>query len=79
MNVFAVEVSQLAEVVWVSALAGIGITTTYSVAVLGAGRYLEATRTGRRVAAFAYGALALAFLLVFVGGVIWGVVVMLAK
>ena len=57
MTVFAVEVSQLAEVVWVSALAGFGITTTYSVAVLGAGRYL----------------------LVFVGGLIWGVAIMLAK
>ena len=79
MTVFAVEVSQLAEVVWVSALAGIGITTTYSVAVLGAGRYLEATRTGRRVAALAYAAIAVGFLLVFVGGLIWGVAIMLAK
>ena len=60
-------------------LAGIGITTTYSVAVLGAGRSAEATRTGRRVAALAYAALAVAFLLVFVGGLIWGVVIMLAK
>jgi phosphatidylglycerophosphate synthase len=79
VTVFAVEVSQLAEVVWVSALAGIAITTTYSVAVFGAGRYLEATRTGRRRAAFAYGALAGGFLLVFLGGLIWGVVIMLAK
>ncbi len=75
----AVEVSQLAEVVWVSALAGIGITTTYSLAVFGAGRYLEAHRTGQRVAALAYAGLALLFLVVFAGGVIWGVQIMLSK
>jgi hypothetical protein len=79
MTPLAVEVSQLAEVVWVSVLAGLAITTTYSLAVFGAGRYLHAQRTGRRIAAVAYAALAVAFLLVFVGGVIWGVAVMLAK
>ena len=79
MTPFAVEVSQLAEVVWVSALAGVGITTTYSLAVLGAGRYLEAQRSGRRGVALAYASLAVVFLLVFACGVIWGVVIMLAK
>jgi uncharacterized protein YdiU (UPF0061 family) len=79
MTLFAVEVSQLAEVVWASALAGIGITTTYSLAVFGAGRYLEAQRTGRRGAALAYASLAVVFLLVFAGGVVWGVQIMLAK
>jgi uncharacterized protein YdiU (UPF0061 family) len=79
MTGFAVEVSQLAEVVWVSALAGLGITTTYSLAVFGAGRYLHAQRTGQRAAALAYAALAVLFLLVFAGGVIWGVKIMLSK
>jgi len=79
MTLFAVEVSQLAEVVWVSTLAGLGITATYSLAVFGTGRYLEASREGRRGAAAFYGTLALTFLLVFAGGVIWGVQIMLAK
>jgi len=79
MTLFAVEVSQLAEVVWVSTLAGLGITATYSLAVFGTGRYLEASREGRRAAAALYGTLALTFLLVFAGGVIWGVQIMLAK
>jgi uncharacterized protein YdiU (UPF0061 family) len=79
MTLFAVEISQLAEVVWASALAGLGITTTFSLAVFGTGRYLEASRTGRRTAALAYASLAVAFLLVFAGGVIWGVKVMLTK
>jgi hypothetical protein len=76
---FAVEISQLAEVVWVSALAGLVMTTTYSLAVFGTGRYLEAQRTGRRGAAVAYATLAIAFLLAFGGGVIWGVQIMLSK
>jgi len=79
MTLFAVELSQLFEVVWASALAGLGITATYSLAVFGTGRYLEAQRTGRRGAAAFYGALALTFLLAFAGGVIWGVQIMLAK
>jgi hypothetical protein len=79
MTLFAVEVSQLAEVVWVSALAGVVMTATYSLAVFGAGRYLEAQRMGRRAAAAAYATLALAFLLAFGGGVIWGVQIMLSK
>jgi hypothetical protein len=79
MTLFAVEISQLAEVVWVSVLAGLGITTTYSLAVFGTGRYLEASRTGRRAAAAFYGALALTFLLAFGAGVIWGVQIMLSK
>ena len=79
MTLFAVEISQLAEVVWVSALAGLGITTTFSLAVFGTGRYLEATRTGRRGSALAYATLAVTFLLVFAGGVIWGVQIMLSK
>jgi hypothetical protein len=79
MTLLAVEVSQLAEVIWVSALAGVVMTTTYSLAVLGAGRYLEAQRTGRRGVAAAYATLSLAFLLAFGGGVIWGVQIMLSK
>jgi hypothetical protein len=79
MTLFAVEISQLAEVVWVSTLAGLGITATYSLAVFGTGRYLEASRNGHRGAAAFYGAVALTFLLAFAGGVIWGVQIMLAK
>jgi hypothetical protein len=76
---FAVELSQLLQVVWVSLLAGVGITTAYSLVVYGAGRYLEAQRTGRRGAAVAYAGVAIVFLALFAGAVIFGVRVMLAK
>jgi hypothetical protein len=75
----AVELSQLVEVVWVSLVAGVGITTAYSLVVLGSARYTDAQRGGRRRAAAAYAALAALGLLVFAGGVGYGVHVMLAK
>ena len=76
---FAVELSQLLEVVWVSLAAGVGITTTYSLVVYGTGRYMEAQRHGRRTAAAAYAGLAGLFLLVFAVAVVLGVQIMLAK
>ena len=79
MTPLGVELSQLAEVIWVSLLAGVGITATFTVAVFGAGRYLEASRTGRRGAAFGFASLAVLFLIVFAAAVIWGVAIMLAK
>jgi hypothetical protein len=79
MSVFAVEISQLFEVVWVSALAGVGITLAYSLVVYGTGRYMEARRTGRGGAALAYAGLAGVFFLVFTATVVFGVQVMLSK
>jgi hypothetical protein len=76
---FAVQLSQLFEVVWVSLFAGVGITTAYALVVYGTGRYMEAQRTGRRGAALAYAGLAAVFLLLFAAGVVFGVQVMLAK
>jgi hypothetical protein len=66
-------------VVWVSLLAGIGITAAYSFVVLGWGRSAEARRAGSAGAAVAYGALAVLFLAVFAAGVILGVKIMLTK
>jgi hypothetical protein len=79
VTLFAVEIGQLVQVVWVSLAAGVGITTAYSLVVLGTGRSAEARRTGQRGAALGYAALAAVFLLLFAGGVIFGVQVMLSK
>jgi hypothetical protein len=75
----AVKVSQLLQVVWVSILAGVGITTAYSFVVLGTGKSAEARRTGHRGAAFGYATLAGLFLLLFALGVVFAVQVMLRK
>jgi hypothetical protein len=74
-----VEVGQNVEVIWVSLLAGIGITTTFSVVVYGTGRSAEARRAGRTGTAVGYGVLAAASFAIFAGGVILGVQIMLSK
>jgi hypothetical protein len=75
----AVEAGKLFEVVWVSMLAGVGITTAYSFVVVGTGKSAEARRTGRRGAALAYAVLAAVFLLLFAAAVVFAVQVMLRK
>jgi uncharacterized membrane protein SpoIIM required for sporulation len=76
---FAVELSQLLQVVWVSLAAGVGITTAYSLVVYGSGRSMEAQRHGRRTAAATYAALAGLSLVLFALAVVLGVHIMLAK
>jgi hypothetical protein len=75
----AVETGQLVEVLWVSLLAGVGVTACFSVVVLTSARSAEARRGGRDGAAFAYGALAALAFLVFAAVVVLGVRTMLAK
>ncbi|HWK30028.1 MAG TPA: hypothetical protein VNS09_25890 [Solirubrobacter sp.] len=70
---------EIFEVVWVSLLAGIGITTAYSFAVLGMGRSSEARRAGHGVAAVGYGLFTLLFLIVFALGVLIALKIMLTK
>jgi hypothetical protein len=76
---FAAEAGQIVEVIWVGLLAGVGITAAYSFAVLGLASSAEASRAGRRGAAFGYGALAVVSLVLFAGGVVVGVHIMLSK
>jgi hypothetical protein len=75
----AVNVGDLVEVVWVSLVAGVGVTLTFSLVVLGSGRSAEARRTGRETAAIGYATLAAMAFLVFVVGLVLGVQIMLSK
>ena len=75
----AIDAGQLADVVWVSLRAGVGITTAYSFVVLGSARSAEARRAGRSGAAMGYAALAVLMLCVFAAGVVYGVHIMLSK
>jgi hypothetical protein len=74
-----VELGQIVEVIWVSLLAGVGITAAYSFVVLGTARSAEARRARNTGAALAFGALAVLFLVVFAGLVVLGVQIMLSK
>jgi len=75
----AVNVGDLLEVVWVSLLAGVGVTLTFSLVVLGSGRSAEARRTGRDAAAICYATLAGLAFLAFAVGLVVGVNIMLSK
>jgi hypothetical protein len=74
-----VEIGQLFEVIWVSLVAGIGITAAYSFVVLGTGRSAEARRSGQTGAAIAYGLLAAVFLILVVGSFVFAIKIMLTK
>ncbi len=79
MTLAVVEVGQIFEVIWVSLVAGVGITISYSLVVYGTSRSAEARRAGRRGASVVYGGLALAFLVVFATAIVLGVQIMLSK
>jgi hypothetical protein len=74
-----VELGQIVEVIWVSLVAGIGITAIFSFVVLGSGRWSEARRARQGGAAFGYGVLAVCSLAAFAGVVVLGVQIMLSK
>ncbi len=75
----AVDVGALVEVIWVSLLAGVGVTLTFSLVVLGGGRATTARREGSDRAATAYAALAVLAFAVFLAGLVFGVNIMLSK
>jgi hypothetical protein len=79
MPVFAVDTHLLWQVIWVSLLAGVGISALFSVVILAATRAGDARRAGRRGAAAGLGALALVAFLLFAGGVALGVQAMITK
>ena len=68
-----VDTGALIEVIWVSLVAGIGVTAVFSIALLGATRSAEARRAGRSGSAAGFGALGALAGLVLVAGVAYAV------
>ena len=79
MTVFAVDGGLLLQVVWVSLLAGVGISVLFSLVILGSAKAGDARRAGRGGAAAAFLALAVIALVVFAVGVGLGVQTMYQK
>jgi hypothetical protein len=79
MTVLAVDTGLLWQVIWVSLVAGVGISTLFSFVILGSARAADARRAGHGRAATAYGALAVVAFLLFAGGVALGVQEMVTK
>lgn len=59
-------------------IAGIGVTLSFSLAILGIARFIEASRDGRGAAAVAFGVLTMAGLLATAGAIVAGLIVMSA-
>ena len=80
MLVFAdIDWGALFEVIWVSALAGVGVTAIYSLVIYSSGRAGDARREGNGTAAAIYGGLAVLAFVIFMAGVIIGMTIMLNK
>ena len=80
MLVFAdIDWGALFEVIWVSMVAGIGVTAIYSLVIYSSGRAADARREGNGGGAAIFGALAVLAFVLFLTGVIVGVTIMLNK
>jgi hypothetical protein len=73
----AIEWSLVLEVVWVSLVAGIGVTVLFSLVVFGSSRAAEARREGGSPAP--YGLLAALMMIAFLGACAFGIGVILNK
>jgi hypothetical protein len=74
-----VETRELLETVVASLVAGVGITAVFSVAIWGAARFVELSRSDRPVAAGGAAVLGLLALGGTLGAVVVGIVVMTSK
>jgi hypothetical protein len=80
MSVFAaVAATDILEVVWVSLVAGVVVSISYSCVVLGTARSADARRNGHGSAAVLWGGVALIAFAAFAGTVVFGVHIMLSK
>ena len=74
-----IEGKELLQTVVYSAVAGIGVTVVFSIAIWGAARFAELNREERPLAAGAAGAAGILALLVTAAAVVIGVLVMTSK
>jgi hypothetical protein len=74
-----VDTKALWETVAASAIAGVGVTFIFTLAILGASRLAQSSRDGRPVAAVAFGVLAVLALVAAGAAVTVGIIVMTQK
>jgi hypothetical protein len=74
-----VETKDLLETVVASVVAGVGVTTVFSLAIWGGARFADLSREGRSLAAGAAAALSGLALLATLAAVVVGIVVMTSK
>jgi hypothetical protein len=75
----AIDFHALGQVVWVSLVAGVGVTVLFSLVIFGTDKARDARRGGQESQAVGYSALAVVAMLVFLAAVVFAIVVMLNK
>ena len=75
----AVDWNALLEVLWASAVGGVGVTAAFALAILGTTRAVDLRRDGHAVAAGLYGMLAAVAFAAVVAAVVLGIVFMTSK
>jgi hypothetical protein len=66
----------LLQVIWVSLLAGVGVTASYGFALLGTTRALESGRAGHVSGAVAYALIGALGFAIVVGAIVFGIVIL---
>jgi len=74
-----VDTHALLKTIFAASIAGVGVTLIFSLAILGASRFVDKTRDGRPVAAIAFGAVGVVALLAAGTAVTIGIIVMTQK
>jgi len=74
-----VDTGELLEVVWTAALAGVGVTAAYGMALLGIDRAVEYGRDNRPLEAAVYGVLAVVASAVVGASLVFAILVMVGK
>jgi hypothetical protein len=74
-----VETTQLLETIAASLVAGIGLTTVFSIAIWAGARFVDLSVAERRGAAAAAATLGIVALMATLGAVVFGLVVMMSK
>jgi len=69
----------LLTVIWSAALAGVGVTAAWGLAILGANRALDLGREGRAGEATVYAVIGALGLATVVGAIVFGIVVLSSK
>jgi hypothetical protein len=64
-------------VIWVSLVAGVGVTAAWGFALLGATRALEVGREGRVAEAAIYGVVGVAGVVAVLGAIVFGIVILI--
>ena len=71
-----VDTDALLQVIWVSIVAGVGLTASYGLAILGATRAVEFGRDGRLAEATVFAVVGIVGFGVVIAAIVWGIVML---